>query len=144
MPSIDRLVLRVAIPVTVAVGVVAAIIGALVAADPGKAVLGAAIGTVIVVAFFTVGQVVVGAVLRSAPQMAMSVALMVYLLKIGLLFIFIILFQGTTAFDTKVFALTIVACTLTWTVAEVWIFARTKVLYVDPQQVDPRQEGPKA
>ncbi|MEY4170211.1 MAG: hypothetical protein RLZ94_1284 [Actinomycetota bacterium] len=137
MPSIDRLVLRVSIPVTVAVGIVAAIIGALVASDPGKALLGAAIGTLIVVAFFTVGQVVVGAVLRSAPQMAMSVALMVYLLKIGVLFIFIILFQGTTAFDTKVFALTIVACTLAWTVAEVWIFARTKVLYVDPQQQRP-------
>ena len=137
MPSIDRLVLRVSIPVTVAVGVIAAVIGALVAADPGKALLGAAIGTVIVVAFFTVGQVVVGAVLRNAPQMAMSVALMVYLLKIGVLFIFIILFQGTTAFDTKVFALTIVACTLAWTIAEVWIFARTKVLYVDPQQERP-------
>ena len=137
MPSIDRLVLRVSIPVTVAVGIVAAVIGALVAADPGKALLGAAIGTVIVVAFFTVGQVVVGAVLRTAPQMAMSVALMVYLVKIGILFIFIILFEGTTAFDTKVFALTIVACTLAWTVAEVWIFARTKVLYVDPQQERP-------
>ncbi|MFZ4510074.1 MAG: hypothetical protein ACOYNJ_03850 [Candidatus Nanopelagicales bacterium] len=137
MPSIDRLVLRVSIPVTVAVGIVAAIIGALVASDPGKALLGAAIGTLIVVAFFTVGQVAVGAVLRNAPQMAMSVALMVYLLKIGVLFIFIILFQGTTAFDTKVFALTIVACTLAWTVAEVWIFARTKVLYVDPQQPRP-------
>lgn len=137
MPSIDRLVLRVSIPVTVAVGIVAAVIGALVASDPGKALLGAAIGTVIVVAFFTVGQVVVGAVLRTAPQMAMSVALMVYLVKIGILFIFIILFQGTTAFDTKVFALTIVACTLAWTAAEVWIFARTKVLYVDPQQERP-------
>ena len=137
MPSIDRLVLLVSIPVTVAVGIVAAVIGALVASDPGKALLGAAIGTVIVVAFFTVGQVVVGAVLRTAPQMAMSVALMVYLVKIGILFIFIILFQGTTAFDTKVFALTIVACTLAWTVAEVWIFARTKVLYVDPQQERP-------
>lgn len=137
MPSIDRLVLRVSIPVTVAVGIVAAVIGALVASDPGKALLGAGIGTLIVVAFFTVGQVVVGAVLRSAPQMAMSVALMVYLLKIGVLFIFIILFQGTTAFDTKVFALTIVACTLAWTIAEVWIFARTKVLYVDPQQDRP-------
>jgi ATP synthase protein I len=134
MQSVDRLVLRVSIPVTVGVGVIAAVIGALVAADPGKALLGAAIGTLIVVAFFTVGQVVVGAVLRTAPQMAMSVALMVYLLKIGVLFVFIILFQGTTTFDTKVFALTIVACTLAWTTAEVWVFARTKVLYVDPSQ----------
>jgi len=133
MPSIDRLVLRVAIPVTVAVGIVGGIIGFLVAADPGKAALGAAIAIAIVVVFFTVGQVVVGAVLRSNPQMALTVALMVYLLKIGVLLIFIVLFEGTTAFDTKVFALTVLACTLAWTAAEVWVFARTKVLYVDPE-----------
>ena len=133
MPSIDRLVLRVAIPVTVAVGIVGGIIGFLVASDPGKAVLGAGIAIVIVVVFFTVGQVVVGAVLRSNPQMALTVALMVYLLKIGVLLIFIVLFEGTTAFDTKVFALTVLACTLAWTAAEVWVFARTKVLYVDPE-----------
>jgi len=66
--------------------------------------------------------------------MAMTVALMVYLLKIGVLLVFIVLFQDTTAFDTKVFALTVLACTLAWTAAEVWVFARTKVLYVDPQQ----------
>ena len=132
MPSIDRLVLRVSIPVTVVVGIVAAVIGALVASDTSKALLGAAIGTLIVVAFFTVGQLVVGAVLRSNPQMATTVALMVYLIKIGVLLVFIILFQGTTAFDTKVFALTVVACTLAWTAAEVWVFSRAKVLYVDP------------
>ena len=45
----------------------------------------------------------------------------------------IIAFADTTAFDTRVFAATIVACTLAWTVAEVWVFARTKVLYVDPE-----------
>lgn len=133
MPSIDRLVLRVAIPVTLGVGVIAGVIGGLVASDPGKAVLGSAIGTVIVIAFFTVGQLVVGGVLRTNPQMAMTVALMVYLLKIGVLLVFIVLFQGTTLFDTKVFALTVLACTLAWTVAEVWVFSRTKVLYVDPQ-----------
>jgi ATP synthase protein I len=137
MPSIDRLVLRVSIPVTVAVGAIAAVIGWLVTSDPGKAALGAVIGTAIVVVFFTVGQLVVGAVLRSNPQMAMTVALMVYLLKIGALLIFIVLFQGTTAFDTKAMALTVLACTLTWTAAELWVFTRTKVLYVDPSQGGP-------
>ncbi len=137
MPSIDRLVLRVAIPVTAVVGVIAAVIGALVADDPGKAVLGAAVGVVIVVVFFTVGQLVVGGVLRTNPQMALTVALMVYLLKIGALLIFIVLFQDTTAFNTKVFALTVLACTLTWTAAELWVFSRTKVLYVDPDAPRP-------
>ena len=32
----------------------------------------------------------------------------------------------------QAFAAVIVACTLAWTAAEVWVFARTKVLYVDP------------
>ncbi|MFZ8909095.1 MAG: hypothetical protein ACO3JT_07045 [Candidatus Nanopelagicales bacterium] len=137
MPSIDRLVLRISIPVTAVVGALAALIAFLVTSDPGKGVLGAIIGTAIVIVFFTVGQLVVGAVLRSNPQMAMTVALMVYLLKIGALLIFIVLFQGTTAFDTKAMALTVLVCTLTWTAAELWVFTRTKVLYVDPSQGGP-------
>lgn len=134
MPSIDRLVLRISIPVTLAVGAIGAVLAFLLTADPGKGALGAVIGTAIVVVFFTVGQLVVGAVLRSNPQMATTVALMVYLLKIGALLIFIVLFQGTTAFDTKAMALTVLACTLAWTAAELWVFTRTKVLYVDPSQ----------
>ena len=137
MPSIDRLVLRISIPVTAVVGALAALIAFLVTSDPGKGVLGAIIGTAIVIVFFTVGQLVVGAVLRSNPQMAMTVALMVYLLKIDALLIFIVLFQGTTAFDTKAMALTVLVCTLTWTAAELWVFTRTKVLYVDPSQGGP-------
>jgi hypothetical protein len=35
-------------------------------------------------------------------------------------------------FDTKVFAATVVVCTIAWTSAEVWVFSRTKVLYVEP------------
>ena len=137
MPSIDRLVLRISIPVTAVVGALAALIAFLVTSEPGKGALGAIIGTAIVIVFFTVGQLVVGAVLRSNPQMAMTVALMVYLLKIGALLIFIVLFQGTTAFDTKAMALTVLVCTLTWTAAELWVFTRTKVLYVDPSQGGP-------
>ena len=70
---------------------------------------------------------------QSNPQMAMTVALTIYLVKIGVLFVLIIAFADTTAFNTRVFAGTIVAGTLAWTVAEVWVFARTKVLYVDPE-----------
>lgn len=137
MPSVDRLVLRVAVPITVVVGIIGAVIGGVVTSDPGKAVLGSIVGTIIVVVFFSVGQLVVGGVLRTNPQMALTVALMVYLLKIGALLIFIVLFQGTTLFDTKVFALTVLACTLAWTAAEVWVFSRTKILYVDPDAPRP-------
>jgi ATP synthase protein I len=128
--SIDALVLRAAGGVTVVVGVIAAVIGLLVGG--GKGLLGAVIATVIVVVFFSIGQFTLGAVLRNNPQMALTVALMIYLVKVGVLLLLIILFAGTTLFDTKVFAATIVAGTLAWTGAEVWVFARTKVLYVEP------------
>jgi ATP synthase protein I len=128
--SIDALVLRTAGGVTVVVGVIAAVIGMLVGG--GKGLLGAVIATVIVVVFFSIGQFTLGAVLKSNPQMALTVALMIYLVKVGVLLVLIILFSGTTLFDTKVFAATIVAGTLAWTGAEVWVFARTKVLYVEP------------
>ena len=130
MASIDAAVLRGAIPATLVVGAVGTGIGAVVSG--GLGVLGGVLGTVIVVAFFSLGQGVLGYVLRTNPQMAMSVALGVYLVKIGLLFIFLLIFQGTTAFDTRVFAGTIVACTLAWTAAEVWVFTRTKVLTIEP------------
>lgn len=130
MPSVDAAVLRGAGVPTLVVGVVATAVGAVVAGGPGA--LGAILATVIVLAFFSVGQVALGRVLKNNPQMAMTFALTLYIAKIGVLFLFILLFQDTTVFDTKVFALTIVACTIVWTMAEVWIFSKTKVLYVEP------------
>jgi ATP synthase protein I len=128
--SIDGLVLRRAGLAAAAVGILATVLAAALRGVEGA--IGAAAATILVLVFFSVGQVVLGAVLRSNPQMAMTVALMTYLVKIGVLFVFIILFAETTLFDTKVFAATVVACTVAWTIAEVWVFAVTKVLYVDP------------
>jgi len=129
--SIDALVLRRAGGVTALVGVVAIVIAFLV--DGTSGVIGAVFATALVIVFFSVGQFVLGSVLKSNPQMAMTVALMTYLIKIGVLFVLIIVFANTTLFNTQIFAATIVACTLAWTTAEVWVFARTKVLYVDPE-----------
>lgn len=130
-PSIDGLVLRRAGVVTLAVGLGGVLIGFL--ADGNRGTLGGLLATVLVVVFFSVGQFILGSVLRNNPQMAMTVAMTIYLVKIGILFLLIIAFANTTAFNTQVFAGTIVACTLAWTAAEVVVFARTKVLYVDPE-----------
>jgi ATP synthase protein I len=129
--SIDALVLRRAGGATVLVGVIASIIGFVVANVQG--LIGAILGSILVLAFFSVGQHFLGKVLRNNPQMALTAALTLYLAKIGVLLLLIIALSGTTAFDTKVFASAILACTLTWTIAEVWIFGTTKVLYVDPE-----------
>jgi ATP synthase protein I len=123
-------VLRWAGLATLAAGVIAVLIGLAVSGLGGA--VGAAIAVAIVVVFFSIGQLILGSVLRNNPQMAMTVALMTYLVKIGVLFVFIIVFADTTLFDTKVFAATVVVCTIVWTSAEVWVFSRTKVLYVEP------------
>ena len=128
--TIDALVLKRAGLLTVAAGAIITVIAGLITGSGG--VIGAIFATVVVVVFFTAGQLTLGKVLRTNPELAMSVALVIYLAKIGILFVLIILFADTTLFDTKVFAITVVLCTLVWTAAEVWIFARTKVLYVDP------------
>jgi ATP synthase protein I len=128
--TIDALVLKRAGILTVVAGAIITIISAILAGSAG--VIGAIFATVVVVIFFSAGQLTLGKVLRTNPELAMSVALVIYLAKIGILFVLIILFADTTLFNTKVFAITVVICTLVWTAAEVWIFARTKVLYVDP------------
>jgi ATP synthase protein I len=98
--------------------------------------LGAFLGTALVIVFFSVGQFALGSVLRNNPQMALTMALTIYLLKIGVLLVILVLFADTTAFDTKTFALAILICTLVWTVMEVWIFGTTKVLYVEPDSME--------
>jgi ATP synthase protein I len=128
--SIDAIVIKTAGLVTLGVGVIGVVISALVGGS--LAAFGAVLGVLLVLAFFSVGQFTLGAVLKRNPQMAMTVAMVLYLVKIGVLLLLIMLFADTTAFNTKAFAAVIVACTLAWTGAEVWVFARTKVLYVDP------------
>lgn len=129
--SIDALVLRRAGLGTVVAGVIVVVISALVAGSSGA--VGAILGTLLVVAFFSVGQFVLGAVLKSNPQMALTMALTLYLVKVGFLLLIIVLFADTTLFDTKTFAAAILTGTMVWTVVEVWIFGTSKVLYVEPE-----------
>lgn len=123
--------LRTAGLATAAVGLVCIIVGTIVKGADG--LKGAVFASLLVIVFFSVGQIVVAGVLRRAPEMAMTVALMTYLIKIGVLFVIIILFANTTLFNTKVFAITVVSCTIAWIVAEVWVYSTTKVLYVEPE-----------
>lgn len=115
---------------TLLVGIVGTVIGAVVAGSKG--VIAGALGTLIVLVFFSVGQLVLGAVLRNNPQNALMVAMALYLVKIGVLLVLLLVLQDATFFAPKVFAGVVVACTLAWTFVEVWVFSRTKVLYVEP------------
>ena len=131
MPSIDTLVFRRAGVVTLIVGVIGTVIGAVVAGTPG--LIAGVLGTALVLVFFSVGQLVLGAVLKNNPQNAMFVAMTLYLVKIAALMVLLLVLQDATFFAPKVFAAVIVACTLAWTFMEVWVFSHTKVLYVDPE-----------
>lgn len=131
MPSIDSQVLLRAGSVTLVVGILGAVIGALLAGTPGF--IAGVLGTVIVLAFFSAGQLVLGAVLKNNPQNAMLVAMTLYIVKIGILLVLLLVLQDATFFAPRVFAGVIVACTLAWTFTELVIFSRTKVLYVEPE-----------
>jgi ATP synthase protein I len=130
----DASILRAALIPTVVVGVLAVVVAAFVGG--GKAALGAALGVLVVVVFFAVGLVVVGRASRVSAYAAMNAAILTYLVKIGVLFAFIVAFKDTTLFDTKAFGLTIVVCTLVWTGFEVRGFTRLQILYVDPKDAD--------
>ena len=53
-------------------------------------------------------------------------------MKIGVFYAIIILFADTKTFKTRVIALSVVACTISWTVAAMWVYEKTKVLNVEP------------
>ncbi len=90
------------------------------------------LGTIVVLGFFGGGQYAVTRVLRNNPAIAMNTALLVYVVQMAIMFGLILVLQDATFFNPKAFALTIVACTLVWTLAMVVTMTRTKVLYVEP------------
>lgn len=122
------------------VGIVATVIGGFVAG--GKGVLAGALGTLVVIAFFAGGQIVVGRVLRTNPALGLNVALLVYVVQIGVLFLLLLVLKDATFFAPKIFAVTIVACALTWILAAVVGFSRSRTLYVEPGSGPPDPYGP--
>jgi ATP synthase protein I len=123
-------VLRTAVVPTAVVGVVAIVLGAVL--KGGNGALGAALGAVVAVGFFAGGQWGIDKVLKGNPDLALGGALVVYLTQIIVLFLLIALLKDATWLDGKVFAATILACTLTWVAASAYAWSRTKVLYVEP------------
>ena len=133
MEDFNRIMIRGAAVPTLIAGLGATVVAWFVGGSP--AATGAAIGTVIVLGFFMVGQLVLASVLRKNPAMGFSIAMLLYLIKIGVLLALLLLLQGVTAFDTRAFAFTILLCTLVWTSAEAWVIGKSKVLVVTPNEV---------
>lgn len=126
----ERKLLAVPLLVTLAVGILVVLGSA--AFRGAEGAVGAAVGLVVVAGFFGTGQAVVARTLRSRPNVAMSVALMVYLVQIVVLFVLLVVLRSVTWFDPRAFAASIFAGVIAWTIASVATILRVKVLAVEP------------
>jgi len=98
----------------------------------GKGLLGAALGAALVAVFFAISVFAVGRAAKISPQAMMITATVTYIAKILILLFFVVGFSKTTAFNTRMFGLTALACILVWCAAQVYWSMRVKFLYVEP------------
>ncbi|MEU3745451.1 MULTISPECIES: hypothetical protein [Streptomyces] len=130
MPSNDaRILLHTVIP-TAAVGAIATVISAVVAG--GKGALGAVVGTLVVLLFMGIGQVVLQRTAKSFPHLFQAMGLMLYTAQLLLLFIFLALLKDTALFNFKAFAFTLLAATVVWVAAQARAYMKAKINYIDP------------
>ena len=97
-----------------------------------KGLTGSLLGVALVITFFGISTVAVSRAARHSPQAMMLTAITTYLVKIVALLFFVVRFSGTTAFDGKLFGLTVIVCVLAWTTTQVLVSARLQVPYVEP------------
>ncbi|MEO3976503.1 hypothetical protein [Streptomyces sp. CAU 1734] len=131
MPSNDaRTFLHIALP-TAAAGVVATAVATV--AVGGKGALGAVIGTLLVIAFMGMGLLVLQRTAKSLPHLFQAMGLMLYMTQLLLLFMVMAFLKGTTAFDFKAFAFSLLAATIVWVAAQARYYMKAKIMYVEPE-----------
>jgi ATP synthase protein I len=136
MPSNDaRILLHTAVP-TAAAGIIATVISGVVAG--GKGALGAVVGTLVVLLFMGIGQVVLQRTAKKLPHLFQAMGLMLYTAQLLVLFIFLALLKGTTAFHFKAFAFTLLGTTIVWVAAQARAYMKAKITYVDPDNSGPK------
>jgi ATP synthase protein I len=125
------IIVRRSAAVTAATAAVMVAVSAAVAG--GKGVLGALLGTALVVVFFAISVVAVSAAARVSPQAMMITAIGTYVIKILVLVLLLSRYSSTTAFSPRMFGLTALACILAWTFSQVAWSMRLRVPYVEPE-----------
>ena len=123
-------IVRRSVVTTAAVGVVMAVIS--LAVGGGKGLLGSVLGIALVAVFFAISVVAVGRAAKVSPQAMMITAMTTYLLKILVLLFFVVRFDSSTTFNTRLFGLTALACILAWSASQVVWSLRLKMPYVEP------------
>jgi ATP synthase protein I len=144
MPSNDaRNLVPIAVP-TAAAGVVAVAVSAAVAG--GKGAIGAAVGALLAMLFMGIGLYVLQWTAKTLPQLFQAMGLMLYVAQLLLLMIFVALFKGTSLFNGKAFALSLVVATVVWMAAQARAHMKAKIFYIDPDSAKsekPEKTGPK-
>ncbi|MEU7021633.1 hypothetical protein AB0C52_02985 [Streptomyces sp. NPDC048717] len=136
MPSNDaRILLHTAVP-TAAAGIIATVVSGVVAG--GKGALGAVIGTLVVLLFMGIGQLVLQRTAKKLPHLFQAMGLMLYTAQLLVLFIFLALLKGTTAFNFKAFAFTLLGTTIVWVAAQARAYMKAKITYIDPDNSGPK------
>jgi ATP synthase protein I len=97
-----------------------------------KGLVAALLAVGLVIAFFGISAVVVGLAGRHGPQAMMVAAIATYLVKILVLLFLVGQFQNSTAFNPRLFGLTVIVCVLVYSAAQMVTSMRLKMLYVEP------------
>lgn len=125
---------RIARHSAVSTALVAVIMAAVSAGVGGvRGLLGAALGILLVAVFFSISVFAVGRAARISPQAMMITAIVTYIAKILILLFFVVGFANTTAFSTRLFGVSALACILAWCFTQVFWSMRLKFLYVEPR-----------
>ncbi len=97
-----------------------------------KGLTGSLLGVALVAVFFAISITAVWRAAKVSPQAMMIAAIGSFTVKILVLIFLSAKFNGTTAFNGKLFGLTAIVCVLVWTFAQVVWSMKLKVLYVEP------------
>ncbi|KOX13563.1 hypothetical protein [Nocardiopsis sp. NRRL B-16309] len=131
MQEHDARILRGAALPTAVVGVVAMIVGFALSGLQG--VYGGLFGVGLVIGAFAVSAFVISWTGGRRPELLLPVAFLVYTTKLGILFVILLLFKGTTALDTDVFVWTALACIIAWLAAQAVAVKRSKQPTIVPE-----------
>jgi ATP synthase protein I len=142
MQSNDARILRGAAVFAAPVGIVATVVSATVAG--GKGLAGALVALTVVAVFFGLGFAALMRITQDKPQVTMMAGMLVYTVQMLLIGVFIIVFDGTTLFNSRAFALTLLVTALAWVGGQVRHSLTSKMLYVDPVPSVPAEEAAHA
>jgi len=132
MSAYYAVILRRSALLTAPVALLMIVLGAVLGGTKG--LLGAALGVALVIVFFGVSVLVVGWAAKISPQAMMAAAVGTFLVKILVLIILLSIFQDSTAFNGKIFGLTVIVCVIAYSAAQMVSSMRLKVPYVEPDR----------